>query len=198
VAEAQSRVAETRARFLTETSKEKSELELRAATLTEQRAGRSDKVARRELRAPLDGVVNRLLVNTLGGVVKPGESIMELVPADDRLLVSARVKPADIAFIKVGQTARVRISAYDSSIFGSLEGEVVRVGADAIVDPERKETYFEVFLATRRNYLGEAAEHLTISPGMAADTSIQTGQRTLMEYLLKPLVKTLDKSLRER
>lgn len=198
VAEAQSRVSETRARFLTETSKEKSELELRAATLTEQLAGRSDKVARRELRAPLDGVVNRLLVNTLGGVVKPGETIMELVPADDRLLVSARVKPADIAFIKAGQTARVRISAYDSSIFGSLEGEVVRVGADAIVDAERKETYFEVFLATRRNYLGDATEHLTISPGMAADTSIRTGQRTLMEYLLKPLVKTLDKSLRER
>lgn len=198
VAEAQSRLSETRARFLTETSKEKNELELRAATLTEQLAGRSDKVARRELRAPLDGVVNRLLVNTLGGVVKPGESIMEVIPADDRLLVSARVKPADIAFIKAGQAARVRISAYDSSIFGTLEAEVVRVGADAIVDAERKETYFDVFLATRRNYLGEAAEHLAISPGMAADTSIRTGQRTLMEYLLKPLVKTLDKSLRER
>lgn len=198
VAEAQSRLSETRARFLTETSKEKNELELRAATLTEQLAGRSDKVARRELRAPLDGVVNRLLVNTLGGVVKPGESIMEVIPADDRLLVAARVKPADIAFIKAGQAARVRISAYDSSIFGTLEAEVVRVGADAIVDAERKETYFDVFLATRRNYLGEAAEHLAISPGMAADTSIRTGQRTLMEYLLKPLVKTLDKSLRER
>ncbi|KAB2964539.1 HlyD family type I secretion periplasmic adaptor subunit [Zoogloea sp.] len=198
VAEAQSRLSETRARFLTETSKEKNEQELRAATLTEQLAGRSDKVARRELRASLDGVVNRVLVNTLGGVVKPGESIMEVVPADDRLLVSARVKPADIAFIKTGQDARVRISAYDSSIFGTLEGEVVRVGADAIVDAERKETYFEVFLATRHNYLGDATEHLTISPGMAADTSIRTGKRTLLEYVLKPIVKTLDKSLRER
>lgn len=198
VAEAQARLSETRSRFLTETSKEKNEAELRAATLAEQLTGRSDKVARRELRAPLDGVVNRVLIPTLGGVVKAGETIMEVVPAEEHLLVAARVKPADIAFIKPGQTARVRISAYDSSIFGTLTGQVVRVGADAVVDNDRKETFFEVFLETRRNFLGEASERLTISPGMAADASIQTGKRTMMEYMLKPIVKTFDKSLRER
>ncbi|WP_374494109.1 HlyD family type I secretion periplasmic adaptor subunit [Zoogloea sp.] len=198
VAEAQARLSETRSRFLTETSKEKNESELRAATLTEQLTGRSDKVARRELRAPLDGVVNRVLIPTIGGVVKAGESIMEVVPAEERLLVAARVKPSDIAFIKPGQEAKVRISAYDSSIFGTLAGEVVRVGADAVVDPERKETFFEVFLETRKNYLGDPSERLTISSGMAADASIQTGKRTMMEYMLKPIVKTFDKSLRER
>ena len=198
VAEAQARLSETRSRFLTETSKEKNEIELRAATLTEQLTGRSDKVARRELRAPLDGVVNRVLIPTIGGVVKAGESIMEVVPAEERLLVAARVKPSDIAFIKPGQEAKVRISAYDSSIFGTLAGEVVRVGADAVVDPERKETFFEVFLETRKNYLGDPSERLTISSGMAADASIQTGKRTMMEYMLKPIVKTFDKSLRER
>ena len=198
VAEAQARLSETRARFLTETSKEKSEAELRAAQLAEQLTGRNDKVARRELRAPMDGVVNRLLINTVGGVVKAGETIMEIVPAEDRLLINARVKPADIAFLKPGQDARIRISAYDSSIFGTLPGKVLRVGADAITDPERKESFFEVLIESRQNYLGDASEHLGISPGMAADASIQTGKRTMMEYMLKPIVKTLDKSLRER
>ncbi len=198
VAEAQARLSETRARFLAETSKEKSEAELRAAQIAEQLTGRNDKVARRELRAPMDGVVNRLLVTTVGGVVKAGETIMEVVPAEDRLLINARVKPADIAFLKPGQEARIRISAYDSSIFGTLPGKVLRVGADAIADPERKESFFEVLIESRQNYLGDASEHLGISPGMAADASIQTGKRTMTEYMLKPIVKTLDKSLRER
>lgn len=198
VAEAQARLNETRSRFQTETSKEKNDNELKAATLAEQLTGRNDKVARRELRAPLDGVVNRVLVTTIGGVVKAGESIMEVVPAGDRLLITAKVKPSDIAFIKAGQNAKIRISAYDSSIFGTLPGKVLRVGADAVVDTERKETFFEVFLEAQKNFLGDASEHLTISPGMAADASIQTGKRTMMEYMLKPIVKTLDKSLRER
>ena len=198
VAEAQARLTETRSRFQTETSKEKNEAELKAATLTEQLTGRNDRVARRELRAPMDGVVNRVLVTTVGGVVKAGESIMEVVPADGRLLITAKVKPSDIAFIKAGQDAKIRISAYDSSIFGTLPGKVLRVGADAVVDAERKETFFEVFLEAQKNFLGDASEHLTISPGMAADASIQTGKRTMMEYMLKPIVKTLDKSLRER
>lgn len=198
VAEAQARLSETRARFLTETSKERSEAELRAAQLGEQLTGRNDRVARREMRAPLDGVVNRLLVTTVGGVVKAGETIMEVVPAEERLLITARVKPSDIAFLKPGQDARIRISAYDSSIFGTLPGKVVRVGADAVVDAERKETFFEVLLEAQKNFLGDPSEHLSISPGMAADASIQTGKRTMMEYMLKPIVKTLDKSLRER
>ena len=198
MAEAQARLSETRARFLTETSKERSEAELRAAQLGEQLTGRNDRVARRAMRAPLDGVVNRLLVTTVGGVVKAGETIMEVVPADERLLITARVKPSDIAFLKPGQDARIRISAYDSSIFGTLPGKVVRVGADAVVDAERKETFFEVLLEAQKNFLGDPSEHLSISPGMAADASIQTGKRTMMEYMLKPIVKTLDKSLRER
>ena len=198
VAEAQARLSETRARFLAETSKERNEAELRAAQIAEQLTGRNDKVARRELRAPMDGVVNRLLITTVGGVVKAGETIMEVVPAEDRLLITAKVKPSDIAFLKPGQDARIRVTAYDSSIFGSLPGKVVRVGADAVVDGEKKETYFEVLLEAEKNYLGDPAEHLTISPGMAADASIQTGKRTMMEYMLKPIVKTLDKSLRER
>jgi multidrug resistance efflux pump len=114
---------------------------LRAATVRQQLTSRNDKVARRDLHASMDGTVNRVLLNTVGGVVKAGETIMEVVPAEDKLLIAARVKPTDIAFIKIGQPAKIRISAYDSSIFGTLAGTVVRVGADAIVDNERKELF---------------------------------------------------------
>jgi adhesin transport system membrane fusion protein len=198
IQEARSRLAEADSRFIAEASRERSDAQLKVATTSQQLTARADKVSRRDLHAPMDGIVNRVLLNTVGGVAQAGQTLMELVPAQDKLQISVRVKPADIAFIHPGQNAKIRISAYDSSIFGTLEGKVKRVGADALVDKERQESYFEAILETERNYLGDAAERLTISPGMAADASILTGKRTLMAYLLKPVVKTLDKSLRER
>ncbi len=198
IQEARAKLAEADSHFLADAGRERSEVQLKAATSSQQLPARADKVSRREVRAPMDGIVNRVLLNTVGGVAQPGQTLMELVPAQDSLLISVRVKPADIAFLHPGQTTRIRISAYDSSIFGTLTGRVQRVGADAIVDKELKDSYFEVILEADRNYLGQASERLTISPGMAADASILTGKRTVMEYLLKPVVKTLDKSLRER
>lgn len=198
IAEARSRAAQVQSSYLAEASRERSDLEAKAAALGERLTASQDRVDRRELRAPADGVVNRLLINTVGGVAKAGETLMELVPVRDTLLIAARVRPSDIAFIRPGQTARVRITAYDSSIFGSLEGKVLRVGADAILDERQEQLYFEVILETDRNYLGKPEERLTISPGMAADASIHTGKRTLMEYLLKPVIKTFEKALRER
>lgn len=198
IAEGEARAAHVQSSYLAEASRERSELQAKLAALGERLVGSQDRVARRELRAPADGVVNRLLINTVGGVARPGETIMELVPLKDTLLISVRVKPSDIAFIRPGQPAVVRITAYDSSIFGSLAGKVVRVGADAVLDERQEQTYFEVILETDRNYLGKPEERLTISAGMAADTSINTGKRTLMEYLLKPVFKTFDKALRER
>lgn len=198
--EARSRLAELEARHRSEGSRERSDLEAKSAGLKEQLAAREDRVQRRELRSPMDGIVNRVNIHTEGAIAKAGETIMELVPSQDTLLIAVRVKPSDIAFIRRDHPALVRISAYDSSIFGSLEGKVVRVGADAVVDERdpKNEPFFEVYVETERNYLGKAEERLTISPGMTADVSIQTGKRTVMEYLLKPVVKTLDKSLRER
>ena len=198
VGEARAKQDETQARYQAESSRERAEAEQRAASLSEQLTGREDRVSRSELRAPMDGIVNRVLISTLGGVAKAGETIIELVPAEDTLLISARVKPSEIAFIHAGQDAQVRISAYDSSIFGMLDAKVLRVGADAIKDERQDIYYFEVFLEADRNYLGAPEERLTISPGMAADASIHTGKRTLMEYMLKPIVKTFDKALRER
>lgn len=198
--EAYSRLAELQARHRAEGSRERTELEAKAGIVKEQITAQTDRVKRRELRSPMNGIVNRVIISTEGAVAKPGETIIELVPVQDTLLIAARVKPADIAFIHAGQKALVRISAYDSSIFGSLEGKVVRVGADVVVDEKdpKNEPYFEVYVETQRNYLGKPEERLTISPGMTADASIQTGKRTLLEYALKPVMKTLDKSLRER
>lgn len=201
IAEARSRAAEVLSHARAESSRERSKLEAEAATLTAKLTGSNDRVARRELRSPMDGVVNRLLINTVGGVAKAGETIMELVPVQDTLLITARVKPSDIAFIRPGQDAIIGITAYDSSIFGRLDGKVLRVGADAIADTKPQSDtpfYFEVVLETDRNYLGKPEERLVISAGMAADASIHTGKRTLMEYLLKPVIKTFDKALRER
>lgn len=198
IAEGQSRAAQVQSSYLAEASRERSDLEAKSGAIGEQLTASQDRVARRELRAPADGVVNRLLISTMGGVAKAGETIMELVPVQDTLLIAARVKPSDIAFIRPGQPAIVRITAYDSSIFGSLDGKVLRVGADAVLDERQEQLYFEVILETDRNYIGKPEERLTISAGMAADASIHTGRRTLMEYLLKPVVKTFDKALRER
>ena len=198
ILESKSRAAEVVSRYRAESSRERSQLESELSALAEQITASKDRVARREIRAQSDGVVNRLLISTVGGVAKSGETIMELVPVKDTLLISTRVKPSDIAFIHPGQTAIVRISAYDPSIFGTLEARVVRVGADAILDERQQQQYFEVFLETDRNYLGKPEEKLMISSGMPADASIRTGKRSVMEYLLKPVVKTLDKSLRER
>jgi len=198
ITEAEARLSETRARFMAEASRERSEAELQLATLREQLPARADRVSRRELRASLDGVVNRILLSTVGGVAGPGETVMELVPDENRLIINARIKPSDIAFIRPGQQARVRVSAYDSSIFGSLEAKVIRVGADALTEERTGEVYFDVALEATNNYVGEANEHLSISPGMTTDVSILTGKRTVLEYLLKPIVKTFDTSLRER
>ena len=201
IEEGRSRAAEVLSHARAESSRERSKLEAEAATLNAKLTGSNDRVARRELRSPMDGIVNRLLINTVGGVAKPGETIMELVPVQDTLLITARVKPSDIAFIRPGQAAIISITAYDSSVFGRLDGKVLRVGADAIPDAKaqaEQQLYFEVVLETDRNYLGKPEERLVITPGMAADASIHTGKRTLMEYLLKPIIKTFDHALRER
>jgi membrane fusion protein, adhesin transport system len=201
--EAQARINEARAKFLAEVSRERTQNELESADRIEQLKGRVDRVRRQELRAPMDGVVNRVLMTTLSGVVKAGETLIELVPVSDKLQIAVRVQPADIAFIAPGQSAKVRISAYDSSIFGALDAKVVRVGADSIVDERRdpslrEGTFFEVLLEADRNYVGKLEEKLKISTGMAADASVLTGKRSVMNYLLKPLVKTFDRALHER
>lgn len=198
IREAESRLAEVDSKYRSDASTQRNELQVKVAALEERMHGQSDKVTRRTLRAPVDGVVNRVLLRTLGGVAKAGESVMELVPADDRLLIVGEIKPSDIAFLQPGQRAMVRISAYDSSIYGALEARVVQVGADVLNDERQQRQYYEVQMESDTNHLGRTEQNLPLRVGMSSDARIETGRRTVLEYLLKPIVKTFQNALQER
>jgi adhesin transport system membrane fusion protein len=173
------------------------------AVLEENIKAAQDKVRRTELRSPVNGIVNKLNVTTVGAVVSPGGNVMEIVPIDDTLLVEGRIKPQDIAFIRPEQDAVVKISAYDSSVYGSLKGKVERISADTIIDEkgdrnERGETYYRVMVRTDKNYLGTSERPLPVIPGMVTTVEVLTGQKTVLEYLLKPARVLRDEALRER
>jgi adhesin transport system membrane fusion protein len=150
------------------------------------------------LRSPVDGVVNDVQVTTIGGFVQAGEKVMEVVPMGDKLLVETRVKPSDIAFIKVGDKALVKVTAYDFSSYGGLDGKVVQVSADSIYDEKEREAYFIVIVETQKSYLTAAGRRLPITPGMMTDTQIITGRKSVLSYLLKPVLKARSDALRER
>jgi adhesin transport system membrane fusion protein len=154
------------------------------------------------LRSPVHGIVNKLNVTTIGAVVAPGASLMEIVPLDDTLLVEGRIRPQDIAFIRPGHEAVVKISAYDSSVYGSLHGKVERISADTITDEkgdksERGETFYRVTVRTEKNHLGTDETPLPIMPGMVATVEILTGRKSVLDYLIKPARTLRDEAFRE-
>ncbi|MEZ5813973.1 MAG: HlyD family type I secretion periplasmic adaptor subunit [Alphaproteobacteria bacterium] len=157
----------------------------------EQRKGRT------ALKSPVKGTIQEITVNTIGGVVRPGEDIIKIVPQDDRLIVEAKVSPKDRAFIFPGQKAVIKITAYDFSIYGGLDGELIDISADTIEDQEGN-TFYRVKLRTDKTELVRKGEKLPITVGMVASVDILTGKKTVMEYLLKPFRKTLEKSMSER
>jgi adhesin transport system membrane fusion protein len=197
LAEAQAAAAEIDARARAQWGAQRTEYETRAASLAATLGGREDQVARREVFSPVDGVVNRVLVPTLGGVALAGKPILEIVPEEARLLMTVRVRPSDIGFLHTDQKAHVRVLAYDSATHGQLDAAVERVGADALVD-ERGEAFFEVQLTAERDQIKLHGKPLPITPGMPVDVSILTGERSVMQYLLKPVLRGIQGSLRER
>ena len=152
----------------------------------------------REIRSPVDGVVNDVQVTTVGQYVQPGQKIMEVVPMGEKLLVETRVRPSDIAFIKVGDKALVKVTAYDFSIYGGLDGRVVQVSADSIYDENEKQAFFTVIVETEKGYLMASGHRLPITPGMMTDTQIITGRKSVLTYLLKPVLKARSEALHER
>jgi membrane fusion protein, adhesin transport system len=161
--------------------------------------GRSDTLQRLTLRSPVRGVVKNIEVSTIGGVVPPNGKIMEIVPLDDRLLIEARMSPRDIAFIRPGQRASVKITAYDYSIFGGLEGEVSSISPDTIRDEVNPDIYYyRVFVRTRSDSLvNKAGRRFPIVPGMIATVDVHTGSKTILQYLMKPLNRAQE-AMRER
>ena len=156
-----------------------------------------DRLDRTTVRSPVDGIIKTININTVGGVIQPGMNVMEIVPVEDKLLVEARVRPSDVGFLKVGQPAMVKISAYDFSIYGGLEAEVENITADSITN-EKGESFYLVRVRTKKNYLGTEEKPLPIIPGMMASASIKTGSKSLMTYLLKPIFKAKSDALMER
>jgi adhesin transport system membrane fusion protein len=160
-----------------------------------------DRVTRTLVRAPLAGTVKQIKVNTVGGVVQPGMDLLEIVPLDDTLLIEARVRPADIAFLRPGQEAMVKLSAYDFSIYGGFPATLEHISADTMMPErpgERQESFYQIRVRTKQSKPNGRAEPLAILPGMVATVDIKTGKKTVLHYLLKPIIKTKEMALRER
>ncbi len=156
-----------------------------------------DQVSRTIVRSPMKGIVQKMFVHTVGGVIKPGADILEIVPSDQALLVEVKIKPSDIAFIYFGQKAIAKFSAYDFSIYGGLEGEVVLISADTVKD-QKDNVFYTVRIKTTKNYIGDESKKLKIIPGMTVSVDIITGQKSVLDYILKPILKTKQYTFTER
>jgi adhesin transport system membrane fusion protein len=184
--------------FAAEARKELNDATSELGQLQEGNQAYADRVARTEVKSPVRGTVKRILVTTIGGVIQPGMNLVEIVPIDDSLLVDAKVLPKDIAFISPGQQAMVKFTAYDFSIHGGLIAHVTQISPDTIEDKEKSVWYYQVRLKTDSSVLGSAEDPLPIIPGMTVQADILTGKKTVLDYLLKPILKTKELAFRER
>jgi adhesin transport system membrane fusion protein len=193
VSEAEAQVEAEQSAFLSEVQTRISKVNAEMSVVQESLRGADDRVRRAMLKAPVGGIVNKVNVATIGEVIAAGASIVEIVPVDDTLLVETRIRPQDVAFIHPGAKATVRLSAYDYTKYGTLSGVVERIGADTITD-ENDETFYQVIVSTGDP--GKSGE-MRVIPGMIATVDISNGERTVLEYLLKPVLKIRDQALRE-
>lgn len=198
IREAQGQVKEQEEKFRQEARTELSELEAELAVTQETLRGAKDRVTRADIRSPVGGIVNKINSNTVGGVVQAGQTLMEIVPLEDSLFVEVKIRPSDIAFVRPRQPAVVKITAYDFSVYGGLEGEVERISADSVYDEEARENFYLVTVKTLQNQLKSEKEDLPIIPGMVASVDILTGKKSVLDYLLKPINKARAEALRER
>ncbi|MCV6825172.1 MULTISPECIES: HlyD family type I secretion periplasmic adaptor subunit [Halocynthiibacter] len=198
VNEAEARLVELELNRKAEISTERSDTMNQLSVINESLIKASDIVSRANLRAPVDGIISSLNVNTLGSVIAPGEEVLRVVPLDDFLQVEARARPEDIAFMRPGLPARVKLTSFDFTIYGALDAKVERVGADAEKDETTGEVYFPVIVVTDETTLEHEGQAFDIRPGMVASVDIITGERTVLEYLLKPFQKARFEALRER
>ena len=194
IGEAQRKTQETELAFRNEARRELADVVGRLNTLTEGAVALADKVDKSQIKSPVRGRVQRLLANTVGGVVQPGKDIVEIVPLDDTLVLEARVQPRDIAFIRPGQAATVKFTAYDFSIYGGMQATVENISPDTVVD-ERGNAFYVVRVRTQQASFGDK---LPIIPGMTAEVDVLTGDKTVLDYLLKPVLKAKAYALSER
>ena len=197
IAEAQKKIQELQQQFTSMSRTEMNEAKSQLSRLSITNVALEDRVMRTDVRSPVDGTVKRILVNTTGGVIQPGMDLIEIVPSNDTLLVEAKIRPSDVAFIQPGQQARVKLTAYDFAIYGGLDSVLELISADSISD-ETGEHFFQIRVRTNKNYLGSDNNPLPIIPGMTATVDIITGEKTVMDYILKPLKRAQASALSER
>jgi len=191
------KIDEAKAEFRNKAKEELNQVEGELLRAKQSYLALKDEVTRTIVRSPIRGIVQNLYIHTVGGVIKPGEDLVEIVPTDDNLWLEVKIKPSDIAFIYPGQKAVVKVSAYDFAIYGSLEGEVVHISADTTKD-EKERPWYIVHIKTKKNYLGTKEKPLKIIPGMTVNVDIMTGRKSLMDYILKPILRAKEYTFTER
>jgi membrane fusion protein, adhesin transport system len=187
-------------RFRQDAATELAKLQTDLAQIEEQQAGRQDVLSRTVIKSPVHGLVKNIRSNTLGGVVGPGAPIMEIVPLGEHTLIEARVKPGEIGFLQVGQIAKVKLTAYDFTIYGGLDGRIESISPDAIGDPDRGSadpTYYRVMLRVDADTLHEKGKTLPVLPGMTGSAEVRIGERSVLNFLLRPMLKSKE-AFRER
>jgi adhesin transport system membrane fusion protein len=184
-------------KFRTQALGELNTTETDLASLKESLTTTRDRVDRTEIRSPVDGIVNNLALTTIGGVVEPAMRLAEIIPVDDDLKINARVSPNDIAFLSIGQPVRVKVTAYDSTRYGHLDGELIRIGANSIPQKDGS-VLFEIEVRTKKNHLGGDDHPLPIMPGMVTEVDVITGQKSILEYFMKPFLRLKDRAFQER
>lgn len=196
--ELQTNIDERRNRYRSEASEELVKQKTELAGLAESTVAMEDRVQRTLVRSPVHGVVKKIYMTTTGAVIQPGAAILEVVPIEDTLLIEAQVRPDDIAFIHPGQHTTVKISTYDFSIYGGLPGTVEHVSADSIVDDKKGVSYYKILVRTQSAQIEHFGKTYPIIPGMTATVDVLTGRKTVLSYLLKPVIKARDTAMRER
>lgn len=194
---AQRERADREDKFKSQVLGELNDIESQISQLNESLTAIGERVDRTEIKSPISGVVNKIAIKTIGGIIEPAMKLVEIVPIDDDLKIIARVTPQEIAFLRPDQEANIKISAYDSQRYGALKGKLVRIGANSVNDSEGN-IFFEIELRADKNHLGTEDKPLPITPGMVAQIEIITGKRTILSYLAKPVLRAKDKALTER
>ena len=197
IKEAKSSINSTRLIFQSDSKTKLNEAMAQYRAIKANNTSLKDQVTRTLVKSPMKGIVKNLFIHTVGGVIKPGEDIMEIVPSEEKLLVEVKIKPSDIAFIYYGQKAIVKFSAYNFSIYGGLSGKVVLISPDTIKDKKGK-TFYTVRIQTDKNYIAYKGKKLKIIPGMTTTVNIITGKKTILDYILKPILKTKENMFTER
>jgi adhesin transport system membrane fusion protein len=199
--EVKRKIEELKVKFKTEAAGKLNENKAELARTVQSNLALEDRVNRTQVMSPVKGTVNQIKISTIGGVIQPGMDLMEIVPIEDQLLIEARVRPKDVAFLRPGLHAMVKFTAYDFSIYGGLDAKLEHISADTIISEEgeeKGERFYLIRVRTDKNHLGPEDKPLEIIPGMTADVDIITGKKTVLQYLLKPVLKAKERALRER